>query len=198
MSAPTRAEFRDEVRSFFDTVLPGVLDGVTGTIPRAEAWRAALFDQGLGAIDHPVETGGRGLSGEYRQIYQDERRGRVPARTRRSGSVSAWPCRRSATTGPRRSASGSCGRGCAATRSGARCTPSRARGPTSPRSPLGPTSTVTSGSCRVRRSGRPAPSTVSSRSCSQERTGMRPSTVASPCSCCRWIRTVSRFARWFR
>ncbi len=78
MPVPTIAEFRAEVRSFFDGVLPGVLEGVAGTIPRAKAWRAALFDHGLAAIDYPVETGGRGLGPEFRQVHRDESRGRVP------------------------------------------------------------------------------------------------------------------------
>jgi len=76
--APTTAEFRAEVRTFFDDILPGVLDGVTGTIPRAKAWRSSLFDHGLAAIDYPVEFGGRGLGPEYVQVYRDESRGRVP------------------------------------------------------------------------------------------------------------------------
>ena len=78
MTAPALDEFRAEVRTFFDEVLPGTLDGVTGTIPRATAWRAALFDHGLAAIDYPVEFGGRGLGPEHQQAYRDESRGRVP------------------------------------------------------------------------------------------------------------------------
>ena len=75
---PTVADFRADVRSFFDDVLPEVLDGVTGTIPRAKAWRSALFDHGMAAIDYPVEFGGRALGPEYREAYRDESRGRVP------------------------------------------------------------------------------------------------------------------------
>ena len=44
MATPTLDRFRDEVRSFFDGVLPGVLDGVDGQLARARAWRAALYD----------------------------------------------------------------------------------------------------------------------------------------------------------
>ena len=78
MTTPTVDEFRADVRAFFDEVLPEVLDGVTGTMPRAKAWRAVLFDHGLAAIDYPIEHGGRGLGPEHRQIYQDESRGRIP------------------------------------------------------------------------------------------------------------------------
>ncbi len=59
----TLADFRTEVRSFFDQVLPAALDGVEGTSDRGKAWRASLFDHGLAAIDYPTDCGGRGLSG---------------------------------------------------------------------------------------------------------------------------------------
>ena len=78
MNGPSLAEFRAEVRSFFDDVLPGALDGVAGGIPRAKAWRAALFDSGLGALDYPVEFGGRALGHDHLQVYRDESRGRIP------------------------------------------------------------------------------------------------------------------------
>ena len=51
-SSPSLAAFHDEVETFFDDVLPGALEGVSGTIPRAKAWRNALFDHGLAAIDY--------------------------------------------------------------------------------------------------------------------------------------------------
>jgi len=75
---PSVAEFRSEVRSFFDNELPGVLDGVQGTSARGKAWRAALFDSGLAALDYPVEFGGRGLGRQHMQIWRDESRGRIP------------------------------------------------------------------------------------------------------------------------
>lgn len=77
-SAPSLAAFQAEVDTFFDDVLPGVLEGVSGTISRAKAWRNALFDHGLAAIDYPVAFGGRDLPAEHQQAYKDLSRGRVP------------------------------------------------------------------------------------------------------------------------
>ena len=78
MATPTAEQFRSEVQTFFDDVLPGVLDGVTGTLNRAKAWRAALFDHGLAALDYPTEVGGRNLDASHLQAYRDVSRGRVP------------------------------------------------------------------------------------------------------------------------
>ncbi|MEM7276456.1 MAG: acyl-CoA dehydrogenase family protein, partial [Actinomycetota bacterium] len=78
MSAPTVAEFRSEVETFFDRTLPDTLDGVHGQMARAKAWRAALFDAGLAAIDYPVEVGGRGLGPDHVAGYREVSRGRVP------------------------------------------------------------------------------------------------------------------------
>jgi len=77
-ATPTTEEFRTEVRSFFDTTLPTALADVSGTMARAKAWRAALFDHGLAALDYPVEYGGRDLPADLQQIWNDESRGRVP------------------------------------------------------------------------------------------------------------------------
>lgn len=77
-TAPSLADFRAETTTFFDDVLPDVLDGVTGTMARAKAWRAALFDHGLAAIDYPVAHGGRGLGDDYMQVWRELTRGRVP------------------------------------------------------------------------------------------------------------------------
>jgi alkylation response protein AidB-like acyl-CoA dehydrogenase len=78
MPSPTIDEFRREVSGFFDDVLPGVLDGVTGNVARAKAWRAALFDHGLAAIEYPTDFGGRDLAPELVQAYREISRGRVP------------------------------------------------------------------------------------------------------------------------
>ncbi len=78
MTTPTIESFRSEVSTFFDDELPGVLDGVTGTLGRAKAWRAALFDSGLAGLDYPTDFGGRGLGPEHLQVYRDISRGRVP------------------------------------------------------------------------------------------------------------------------
>ena len=71
-------ELRAEIRSFFDDVLPGALAGVAGTIPRAKAWRSALFDHGLAALDYPLEHGGRALGPDFVTAYRRESAGRVP------------------------------------------------------------------------------------------------------------------------
>ena len=79
MTAPPSLEgFRAEVRRFFDEALPAALGGVSGTVARARAWRGALFEHGLAAIDYPTAYGGRGLGADHVQIYRDESRGRVP------------------------------------------------------------------------------------------------------------------------
>ena len=74
----TLADFRTEVRSFFDQVLPAALDGVEGTSDRGKAWRASLFDHGLAAIDYPTDCGGRGLGEDHQRVWREESRGRVP------------------------------------------------------------------------------------------------------------------------
>lgn len=71
-------EFRNEVRTFFDETLPGALDAVEGGLARAKTWRALLFDADLGALDYPIEYGGRGLPQEYLDVWAAESRGRVP------------------------------------------------------------------------------------------------------------------------
>ena len=76
--APTVDSFRSEIRTFFDDTLPAVLDGVEGTTLRAKAWRAALFDQGLAALDYPVQFGGRALEPGLMQVWREESRGRIP------------------------------------------------------------------------------------------------------------------------
>ena len=78
MSAPSLDDFKTEVTTFFDDVLPPVLEGVNGETNRAKAWRAALFDNDLAALEYPAEYGGRDLSGAHQQVYKDVSRGRVP------------------------------------------------------------------------------------------------------------------------
>jgi alkylation response protein AidB-like acyl-CoA dehydrogenase len=77
-SVPSLAAFRNEIETFFDQVLPNALEGVTGTLSRARAWRSALYDHGLAALDYPVTCGGRELPAEHQQLYKDMSRGRVP------------------------------------------------------------------------------------------------------------------------
>ncbi len=71
-------EFRYEVRRFFDDVLPEAFGQLEGTVPRAKAWRAALFDHGLAGLDYPSQHGGRDLGPKFQQIYREESRGRIP------------------------------------------------------------------------------------------------------------------------
>ena len=71
-------KLRGEIRRFFDDVLPGALGGVDGTVARAKAWRNALYDHGLAALDYPTEYGGRDASPEAMQVWRDESRGRIP------------------------------------------------------------------------------------------------------------------------
>ncbi len=78
MSHPNLDDFRSEVRTFFDDVLEPTLDGITGTVARAKAWRAALFDNGLAGLDYPVEHGGRGLGPDHLAVWAEESRGRIP------------------------------------------------------------------------------------------------------------------------
>ena len=70
--------FRQEVETFFDETLPAAMEGVTGEVNRARAWRKALYDAGLGALDYPAAYGGRDDDGSLKGIYTEVSRGRVP------------------------------------------------------------------------------------------------------------------------
>lgn len=75
----TVEEFRHEVRRFFNDVAPDVLASEPeGSLLRARAWRSALYDHGLAAINYPAQYGGRGLSAEYVAAYQRESQGLIP------------------------------------------------------------------------------------------------------------------------
>lgn len=78
MTTPTLDELQGEIHTFFDDVLPPVLDGITGDVRRAKAWRAALYDNGLAGLDYPTEFGGRDLSPDHLDLWRRETRGRVP------------------------------------------------------------------------------------------------------------------------
>ncbi len=73
------ATFRSRVREFFDSTLPTVLDGVTGEVARAKAYRAALYDAGLAGLGYPKAFGGQGLGAEYQAVFAEESEGRVPS-----------------------------------------------------------------------------------------------------------------------
>ncbi|MBC8483841.1 MAG: acyl-CoA dehydrogenase family protein [Actinobacteria bacterium] len=70
---PGLEEFRAEVRGFLDQVhdLTSHASGES-TLERGRAYLAARFDAGLGAIDYPVENGGRGLDNRYARAFRVE------------------------------------------------------------------------------------------------------------------------------
>ena len=74
----TEAEFSADVDAFFTDTLPGVLEGVRGSLDRARAWRGALFDAGLAGLDYPREFGGRGLDPSFKGVFQRAAAGRIP------------------------------------------------------------------------------------------------------------------------
>jgi alkylation response protein AidB-like acyl-CoA dehydrogenase len=74
----TPEALRSEIQTFFDDVLPGALDGVTGTVNRGKAWRSALFDHGLAMLEYPEDVGGRGASKAEMQVWRETTRGRIP------------------------------------------------------------------------------------------------------------------------
>ncbi len=74
----TKSDFRDEVKRFYDKTLPAALEGITGGMNRAKAWRAALFDAGLGGLNYPSAHGGRDDDGSLQAIYAEVSAGRVP------------------------------------------------------------------------------------------------------------------------
>jgi hypothetical protein len=177
-SAPALDALGREVRSFFDEVLPVVLDGVVGTIPRAKAWRAALFDHGLAALDYPVAFGGRGLDSDAADAFRRLSRGLIPREDAvfGIGVGMAMPTLRDdgGEELQRRFL-----------RPGLRgeeiwCQMYSEPGSGSDLAALTTRAdwTATSGSSRVRRSGRRVRSTAMSRSCWRARTGTRPSTTA--------------------
>ena len=63
--------FRTEVRDFLDQVreLTSHASGQSA-LERWRAYLAARFDAGLGAIDYPVENGGRGLDRRYTEAFR--------------------------------------------------------------------------------------------------------------------------------
>ncbi len=71
-------DFRNEVTTFLDTTLPTAMEGVVGHLARAQTWRAALFDAGLGALDYPTDFGGRDLGPDALAAFGEITRGRVP------------------------------------------------------------------------------------------------------------------------
>lgn len=70
--------FRTEVRRFLDDVgdLTAHASGQR-TLERSRAYLAARFDAGLGAIDYPVDDGGRGLDRRYVEVFRAESADRI-------------------------------------------------------------------------------------------------------------------------
>lgn len=74
----TRSEFHDEVERFYSETLPTALESVSGEMNRAKAFRAALFDAGLGGLNYPPTHGGRDDDGSLQTIYAEVSAGRIP------------------------------------------------------------------------------------------------------------------------
>lgn len=71
--------FAHSVREFFASTVPTALEGVSGDVARAKAYRAALFDAGLAGLDYPTAFGGQGLGAEYLEAFATESEGKVPS-----------------------------------------------------------------------------------------------------------------------
>ena len=74
---PEQAEFRAEVRAWYDEHLPAELRGHQGGAARFDgeefrAWSRALYDGGWVGISWPAEYGGRGLAPGFQAIYLEE------------------------------------------------------------------------------------------------------------------------------
>ena len=70
---PEQAEFRAEVRAWYDEHLPVELRGHQGGAARFDgeefrAWSRALYDGGWVGISWPAEYGGRGLAPGFQAI----------------------------------------------------------------------------------------------------------------------------------
>ncbi|MFV0259720.1 MAG: acyl-CoA dehydrogenase family protein [Acidimicrobiales bacterium] len=71
--------FRRHVRRFFDEALPAALEGVSGSVPRARAWRGALAGAELAGPEYPTGHGGAGLPDALLRVWAEESSGRIPA-----------------------------------------------------------------------------------------------------------------------
>lgn len=70
-------ELAERGRAFYEA-LPDLLTGIDGRLERARAYRAALWDAGLAAIDYPVDLGGLGLGSAHVAAFRAAVRDLVP------------------------------------------------------------------------------------------------------------------------
>ncbi len=75
---PGETQFRAEVQGFLDGVAD-LLDGVADPLERSRRYLAARFDAGLGAVDYPVEHGGRGLGRRFAEVLGEMEACHLPA-----------------------------------------------------------------------------------------------------------------------
>ncbi len=68
----------DRIERFL-VALPEILHGHAGRVPRARAYRAALYDAGLAGLDVPAEYGGAGLGPAARIRFDQLAKGAVPS-----------------------------------------------------------------------------------------------------------------------
>ncbi|MHA6737689.1 acyl-CoA dehydrogenase family protein [Rhodococcus erythropolis] len=63
--------FRKRLHSFISEVIPTVMDGVVGEVPRGLAFRGALYRAGLAGLTIGTRFGGQGLGSEYELAYAE-------------------------------------------------------------------------------------------------------------------------------
>ena len=69
----SESEFKEEVLSFFQRV-PQLLEEIEDPFERERTFIAACYDSNLGALNYPVEDGGRGLEQRFIDIFRQELR----------------------------------------------------------------------------------------------------------------------------
>ncbi len=69
----SESEFKEEVLSFFQRV-PQLLKEIEDPFERERTFIAACYDSNLGALNYPVEDGGRGLEQRFIDIFRQELR----------------------------------------------------------------------------------------------------------------------------
>ena len=67
----SESEFKEEVLSFFQRI-PQLLEGIEDPFERERTFLAASYDSNLGALNYPVEDGGRGLGQRFIDIFRQE------------------------------------------------------------------------------------------------------------------------------
>ncbi len=69
----SESEFKEEVLSFFQRV-PQLLEEIEDPFERERTFITACYDSNLGALNYPVEDGGRGLEQRFIDIFRQELR----------------------------------------------------------------------------------------------------------------------------